>query len=152
MRTKQVECILFRKRGGVEEFLLLKRIAEKGGFWQPPCGGVEKEDDSLLSACYREIQEETGITKHQIIRVFEDVHVFTMHNDYLTGEKSSPLTEYVFGFEVDPLVDVRLDVNVCVEHEEFRWVPFDEALEMLKWGDNKDAFKNLRKMLMGKGS
>ncbi|MBR9676636.1 NUDIX domain-containing protein [Candidatus Woesearchaeota archaeon] len=146
MRTKQVECIVFRKKEKFE-FLLLKRVPEKGSFWQPPCGGVEQNDKSLLDACYREIEEETSISKDKVIKVIEEVYQFTMHNDYLTGKESTPLTEYVFGFEVKPDVKVKLDANICVEHEQFQWVPFDKAIEMLKWNDNKEAFKALYKIL-----
>ncbi|NJO18331.1 MAG: NUDIX domain-containing protein [Thioploca sp.] len=151
MRTQQVECIVFRRKEDIE-FLLLKRIPEKGAFWQPPCGGVEQDDKSLIDACYREIEEEVGIGKEQITNVIEDVYQFTMNNDYLTGEESTPLTEYVFGFEVKPDVEVKLDANIYVEHEEFQWVSFDKAIEMLKWDDNKEAFKALNKILTEKES
>lgn len=146
MRTQQVECIVFRKKEQIE-FLLLKRIPKKGSFWQPPCGGVEPNDNSLLEAAYREIEEETGIKKDNIIKVIEDVYQFTMNNDYLTGEESPPLKEFVLGFEVTPDVDVILDNNIYVEHDEFKWVPFEKAIEMLKWDDNKEAFKALNKIL-----
>jgi dATP pyrophosphohydrolase len=146
MRTKQVECIIFRKKKDIE-FLLLKRIPKKGSFWQPPCGGVEPNDNSLLDAAYREIKEETGIHKNNIINVIENVHQFIMNNDYLTGEKSTPITENVFGFEVNPNVKVKLDLNIYIEHKEFKWVPFNLAIEMLKWEDNKKAFIKLNKIL-----
>ena len=124
MRTQQVECIVFRKHKTHVQYLLLKRIPKKGSFWQPPCGGVEKEDKSLIEATYREVQEETGITHDKIIRIIEDVYRFTMNNDYLTGKESAPLKEYVLGVEVVPDVTVKLDCNIDVEHEEYRWIDF----------------------------
>jgi len=147
MRTQQVECIVYRFIQSQIEYLLLKRTPDKGGFWQPPCGGVDIEDASLLNAAYREIQEETGIAKDKIKRVLSNVHQFTITNNYLTGEKQEPITEYVLGFEVDSNVEVRLDANIYVEHQEFRWVNFDTAIAMLKWQDNKDAFTKLHSLL-----
>lgn len=147
MRTQQVECIVFRKKKYQIQYLLLKRVPEKGGFWQPPCGGVEKEDSSLIDAAYREIQEEAGISKNEVVRIIENVYEFTMNKDYLTGKESAPLTEYVFGFEVKPDIIVRIDGNAYIEHEEFVWVSYEKAIEMLKWDDNKNAFRALHAIL-----
>jgi 8-oxo-dGTP pyrophosphatase MutT (NUDIX family) len=148
MRTRQVLNIIFRKNKGKYEFLLLKRIPDKRGFWQPPSGGIEG-DESILDACYREILEETGITKDRIIRVIENVHSFVMDRHYITGEKIVPTTEFACAFEVDDKAKVRLDNNVSLEHEDYCWVSYDEALKMLKWQNNKDAFMKLKKILDG---
>ena len=152
MRTQQVECIVFRNDHGKIQYLLLKRIPKKGGFWQPPCGGVEKEDESLIHAAYREMQEEAGIQKGDILRVIENVHQFTMYNDYLSGEESPPLTEYVFGFEVKPDTVVKIDQNKSIEHEDITWTGYEEAIKLLKWEDNKNAFRALHKILTEKQS
>ena len=74
MRTDQVECIVFRQQNKNYEFLLLKRIPKKGGFWQPVSGGIETEDKSIIDSAYRELKEETNISKNEIITVFENVH------------------------------------------------------------------------------
>lgn len=147
MRTKQVECIVFRKKGNSFEFLLLKRIPEKGGFWQPPCGGVEKDDASKLEAAYRELMEETSIKKEDVMRVIEDVDVFEINKHYLTGEPIPTITEYVFGFEVNPDVYVSIQNNIYPEHETFEWVKFDKALSLLKWENNKIALQKLNQIL-----
>lgn len=74
MRTAQLFCIVFRKKGEDYEFLLLRRIPQKGGFWQPVSGGLEESDASKLEAAYRELKEEAGIDKSQVLRVIEDVY------------------------------------------------------------------------------
>jgi dihydroneopterin triphosphate diphosphatase len=147
MRTVQLECIIFRKKDDFFEFLLLKRIPEKGGFWQPISGGLETEDKSKLDGCYREIYEETGIQKDQIIKVISDVHHFVMDKHYLTKKPINPLEEFVFAFEIPEKIIICLDNNIYPEHNEYKWVSFEEAINLLKWDNNKDAFEKLYSML-----
>lgn len=143
----QLECIVFRKNKNNYEYLLLKRIPEKGGFWQPPCGGMEDTDKTKLDAAYREVFEETGISKDKILRVIENVHYFVMSKHYLTNEQMEPVEEFVLGFEVKNGAEVDIAKNNCVEHEEYRWVSFEESIKLLKWENNKDAFRKLKKVL-----
>lgn len=147
VRKIQLECLVFRKQEDTYEFLLLKRIPSKGGFWQPPCGGKEEFDQTKMDAAYREILEETGINKDNIVRVLENVHSFTLDKHYLTNEPIPPIEEFAIGFEVDSKTKVRLDNNIYVEHDEYRWVNFDEAIRLLKWQNNKDSFEKLHKLL-----
>lgn len=147
MRKIQLECIIFRKNKEKYKFLLLKRVREKGGFWQSPCGGLEKNDISLLEASYREISEETGISKKDISRVIKDVHSFEINKNYITGKPIPPIKEYVFGFEVNPKIKISIKDNIHKEHEEFKWVSFENAIKMLKWDNNKDAFNKLKLIL-----
>jgi len=58
----QVEVIIFRRNGSRIEYLLLKRLPERNGFWQPVTGGVE-EGETRKEALCREVMEETGIKK-----------------------------------------------------------------------------------------
>jgi 8-oxo-dGTP pyrophosphatase MutT (NUDIX family) len=147
MRDTQLGCIVFRKRNEVYEFLLMKRIPTKGGFWQPPCGGLDEEDCSRIEGAYRELLEEASITKEQVIRVIEDVDTFVMDKHYLTGEPIPKITEYVYGFEISPEIEVSIENNIYPEHEEITWVIFDKAIELLKWDNNKTAFIKLNKIL-----
>jgi dihydroneopterin triphosphate diphosphatase len=147
MRTTQIECIVFRKKESAFEFLLLKRIPKKGGFWQPPCGGLEKDDFSKLEAAYRELLEEANIKKEDVIRVIENVDVFEINKHYLTGKPIPAITEYVFGFEVNSDLSVSIHNNIYPEHETFEWVSFDKALSLLKWENNKVALQKLNQLL-----
>ena len=148
MRKTQLECIVFRKTSNNLEFLLLKRIPEKGGFWQPVCGGLEKEDNSKLDGAYRELLEEANISKKYIIRVLEEIFTFEITKHYLTGEPIPAVKEYVYGFEVHPETVISIDNNIYIEHEEFRWVGFEEALKLLKWENNKQAFEKLHFLII----
>ena len=147
MRKIQVECLVFRKRNNKIEYLLLKRIAEKGGFWQPPCGGIESEDKTIKDAAFRELLEETNITKKDIICIIENVHYFEIDKHYITGEPIPKLKEYVFGFEIKPNIKLSINKNIYLEHEKFGWFSFKDAIKNLKWTDNKVALKKLNLLL-----
>ena len=86
----QVEAIIFRRNGYKVEYLLMKRLPERNGFWQPVTGGVE-EGETRNETLRREIREETGIKN--IIAVLEDLYVFEFSDP-------KPNQEYVYGVEV----------------------------------------------------
>ena len=49
-----------------------KRIDnQKGNYWQMPQGGIEK-NENFLQAAKRELEEETGITKVELIKEFDN--------------------------------------------------------------------------------
>ena len=143
MRSRQVECVIFKKNEGIIEFLLLHRIPEKGGFWQPVSGGLEDDTETVKDGALREVYEETGITIKDITRIIENVHEFTIDKHYLTGEPIPRITEYVLGIETKNEIVINIENNIVKEHREYRWVHFDEAIKLLKWQNNKDAFLKL---------
>jgi 8-oxo-dGTP pyrophosphatase MutT (NUDIX family) len=55
------------------EYLLLKRLPEKNGFWQPITGGVE-EGETQEEALLREVIEETGVKN--VVAVIKDLLLF----------------------------------------------------------------------------
>lgn len=130
---------------------MLKRIPEKGDFWQPVSGGYEEEDKSLQSCAIREACEEAGVRESDIVRVVSDVHLFQFatKNLKLAAKNGGEiiLTEFAFGIEVTSKAQVDLTKNVYPEHSQFRWVDFDTALDLLKWEENKTALKKLNAML-----
>jgi len=140
-------CVVFREIKNKYEFLLLKRIPELGGFWQPPGGGMESKDKSELECAFRELFEEAGINKNDIIRIIKNVHYYEINNHYLTGEKIETISEWVYAFQVRPGIKVSLDKNIEPEHEEYRWVSFRQALKLLKWNNNKDALRKAGEIL-----
>jgi len=142
----QVECWVFKKINSNYIFLLLKRVSIKGGFWQPITGGIDSTDKSNLNTCYRELIEEVNISKSDIIRVIQDFYYFEF--EYKNNDGQNKISkEYCFGFEVAPNFEIDFSKNPHTEHEEFKWLKFDDALKILKWDDNKNALKELNKRL-----
>lgn len=147
MTTIIAEAIIFRKTQNSFEFLLLKRTPEKGGFWQS-VGGVVEKNETLLEAAFREVFEEAGIKKEQVMRVIEDVHFFTYNTHYLTGKPIPEEKEHVFALEVKPDTKISIEHNPCNEHEDFGWFSLEEALNIMKWPENKKALTKLNESLI----
>jgi 8-oxo-dGTP pyrophosphatase MutT (NUDIX family) len=130
----EVEGIVFRRKGNVVEYLLLKRLPERNGFWQPVTGGVE-EGETQDEALHREIMEETGV--RSIVAVIEGLYYFEFSDPNLNKE-------YVYGVEVSSSEEIVLDPK---EHSEYRWCSFQEALQLLHWKENKEALRKLNTTL-----
>ena len=60
------------------------------------------------------------------------------------------IKEYVFGLEIKSNSKITLDKNIYTEHDEFRWVPFEEAILLLKWESSKNSLQNLSQILKKK--
>lgn len=111
-------------------YLLLRRRRRRGGFWQPVTGRVEPFDETFGSAAVREVVEETGITQHRCLIDLNYAYRFTH------GERE--YFEHAFGLEV-----IAGPVQLSKEHEDFRWVAYEEALGMLRWRSNKRVLQML---------
>ena len=136
----QVQAILFRKSNERIQYLVVKRTPEREGFWQPVTGGLE-EGETRVEALRREVLEETGIKN--FVRIIEDVHCFQYSSPHIV-KGFDFIKEYVFGVEITSTEKVILDER---EHSEFRWCSFQEALDLLKWKENKEALTKLNKIL-----
>jgi len=131
----QVEAIVFRKNCDGIEYLLLKRLPERNGYWQPITGGLE-EGETQIEALSREIKEETGI--ENLLRVIEGLYYFEFSDPNLNKE-------YVYGVEVSPKEEIVLDGK---EHSEYRWCSVQDALQLLHWKENKEALAKLNRILV----
>jgi 8-oxo-dGTP pyrophosphatase MutT (NUDIX family) len=130
----QVEAIIFRRNSNTIEYLLLKRLPERNGFWQPITGGME-EGETREEALHREIREETGI--ENLVRVIKDIYYFEFSDPNLNKE-------YVYGVEVASTEVIVLDRK---EHNEYKWCGIKDALQLLSWKENKEALEKLNTIL-----
>ncbi len=127
---KKIEVFLYKVTRDKEyRFLLMKRPPENGSVWQPITGHVEK-DECLTDAVKREVKEEARVS---IARIEGPFYTFSYYRD--EGEYK----EYVFGAQVKN--DVEIEISH--EHIDFFWATKDEALNMMKWPDNKKGLQEL---------
>lgn len=132
--NNQTEAILFRRSDNRIEYLMLKRSAKRGGFWQPITGNVKPHETFELAAI-REMEEETGITSY--IRVVDTNYGYDFHDD---GRDQH---EHVLGIEVHPDAEVTLSH----EHTEFCWASKKEALQLLRYPGNIQGLEKLSELL-----
>jgi 8-oxo-dGTP pyrophosphatase MutT (NUDIX family) len=131
MRTSQIQIVVYKIIGGAVSYLLLKRSEAKGGFWQPVTGGIELGENDI-QALHRELGEELGIFTY--IRVTPMIYEFSF-----SVEQSHNLKERVYGVEVDPDQEIILSS----EHTDYAWLPYEDAIDRLKWDSNRQALTNL---------
>ncbi len=131
-----IECLVYRIVEKKYEFLCLKRTEEDGGWWQPVIGHMQK-NESLEQSLFRELQEETGITK--VEKLIDDVWHF--HWEY----KDEMYLEFVFAAEVNKDQEISLNPT---EHEIYRWCLAEEAISLFKYENNKNALKKFREKFL----
>ncbi|MCX6803991.1 MAG: NUDIX domain-containing protein [Candidatus Diapherotrites archaeon] len=127
-----------------EKFLLLHRVLHWRG-WEFPKGGV-KDNEEVFDAIGRELFEETGIPKYELVGKVDEIHYF----DSVRKIKSFVQNFIVrvssnnkISFEHQDLKD---GVKV-VEHDDFKWCFPSEAVKMLKHKNMKNTMiKAVRKL------
>jgi len=132
----QVSVYVARVTDAGWEYLLLRRTAERGGFWQGVTGGAE-EGESLADAAKRELLEETGLVSYAIEQINYS-YSLPMEDEWRSSyaEGVEEIVEHVF------LAFVDREPKLSFEHDEYRWRTFKQALEMLKWPENIEALKH----------
>ena len=143
-----IQVLVYPVRGtnSGREYLMLRRTASRGGFWQGVTGGVE-EGEEVLEAAKRELAEETGFILSGIQRI-DYAYRFPVADEWrdLYAEDVKEITEYVFVAYVDGQPDPILDPR---EHDTWEWCSFDRALALLTWPGNIEALKRCDNFLRG---
>ena len=129
----------------MREYLLLKRVAGFGGYWQSVTGSLE-EGETHAGAAVREVLEETGIAATEaelidlsLVNTFEIAPQWRVR--YAPGVTHNE--EVCFALKVDKC-EVRVDP---LEHDEYAWADYETALGMLYWDSSKRAFAALKEIL-----
>jgi 8-oxo-dGTP pyrophosphatase MutT (NUDIX family) len=136
MRTNnQAEIIIFKKNGTGFLFLILKRIPERGGFWQPITGGLEDEE-TFEEAATRETREEIGLT--------EEIDLINIDYSFNFSYNNNVYLEKVFGLEISS----ESEIILSEEHTEYKWVDGQTAIDkFLKYPGNKEGFRKLIELI-----
>jgi lipoyl(octanoyl) transferase len=120
--VRTVSITLLRGHGPQARVLLVRRIPERGGFWQTLTGRVEPGEPPEQAAA-RELQEETGLGVP--VRALDYRHCFVL------GEILPPMVVEETAF-VAWCPEGR-EVRLSPEHDAHEWVDARTALERLEY-------------------
>lgn len=134
---KKVLVLLYRKNSQQAlEVLALRRVPQRGGFWQPVTGNVEA-GESLENAALREVKEETNISS--ILQTID----LGLNETFVKNELT--FIEHAFAMEVDYSERISLESNPSKEHCDSIWISYDGAFEMFNFPHQRDALNKLFK-------
>jgi len=121
-----------------ERFLLLHRKLNWAG-WEFPKGAVEDNED-LYGAIERELFEETGLKKYKVSGQVDELCYFDSKRNI-----DSFIKNYLIHVSSNSKVKLnnphKLDGEVVMEHDDFKWFHPKEALETLTHANQKDTLK-----------
>lgn len=116
--------------------LLLKTLPERGAFWQPVTGTIEP-DELLHKGALREAIEETGLPPLKSIE--------PLGFEFEFEGKWGPTHETAFYYETySGCPKATLDQR---EHQDFQWVTFNQAIALIHYEPNRQAFTTLIRKL-----
>jgi dATP pyrophosphohydrolase len=140
-QPRSIQVVIFTEVAPHREFLLLKRLEPQGGFWQFVTGSLEAAE-THQQAAVREVFEETGINCRE--EEFIDLHLTNVfeiappwRSRFAPGVTHNE--EVCFALRVEKC-EVRLDER---EHQEAKWLGFEQASAMLYWESSKKALARL---------
>lgn len=114
MEKRKVQVVLFYcDNNSQKHFLLFQMNKRRNEYWQNITGGVEN-DESFLDGAFREVFEESKISKDKIIKWTGPITTFHFIDQY-----HNKVTEEVFAFELKEAPPVVLDPS---EHQSYTFV------------------------------
>ena len=140
----QVLVYPVRKTNGEWEYLMLKRVDNRGGFWQGVTGAPENEE-ILSEGAKRELYEETGYYLSNLIKT-DISYIIPMEDRWIDiyPEGTKEIPEYLFIAKIDVSGPPKIDP---IEHNDWKWCSYEEAMELLSLEDNKRALDFVHKFL-----
>ena len=143
-KPENTHIYLYRKNSKNEyEYAIFQR-ADNLEWWQGVCGGVE-DGETAEQAALREAHEEAGTPlQTQIYRLdtisYLPSDIFSQHK--LWGKDVVVIPMFFFAIYFDG------DIKLSREHKEVRWLPYNEAKNLVYFHDQKTALWELNQRLI----
>lgn len=131
VRSNLVILCALRARDGRHDVLLMKRTQTLAGEWGQVSGRIE-EGEKAWQTALRELREETGL---QLDRLYTSDICETFYGATANVIYIAPV---FVGYVSEPA-----EVVLNFEHSEFRWVSFDKAIEMVPYGGQRRALRQI---------
>ncbi len=139
--TIQIHAAAFDKASGEYKFLVLRRSEKLDVYpllWQVITGNMEPGETAVRSAV-REFTEETGVRPEKIWTLPLLAEYFDPYTDMIN---MSP----VFG----TIIDINSKIRLSTEHCDYKWLNFEECLEILPLPSHKKGTKIFRDSVLDK--
>lgn len=134
----QILAIPYRRGNGCPVYCVFHRADSHQ--WQFISGGGEGSE-TPVDAAKRETLEESGVQSNQWIALqslaYLPVTVISPAARRHWDKDLFVIPEYTFGFWC------QQEIRLSDEHTEYLWLPYEEALEKLKWDSNRTALYEL---------
>ena len=114
------------------EVLLLRRSDTLEGIWMSAAGRVEP-DEKGWQAAMREAREETGLRPHTLYAVDMVEQFYNIARDRVV------VLPVFLG-----LVEAEAPVSLNHEHDAFRWLDIDAAIELTEFGGQRRVLRYIR--------
>ena len=140
----QVLIYPVRKNNEDWEYLMLKRVKNRGGFWQGVTGAPEN-DETLSEGAKRELYEETGYSPSSLIKT-DISYIIPMEDRWkdIYPEDTKEIPEYLFIAKIYLSSPPKIDP---IEHNDWKWSSYEEAMNLLSLEDNKRALEFVHRFL-----
>ena len=138
IHEKSAGAVVFRRNGGQTLYLLLeyKHKKEYYGFSR---GNVEEGEDEKETA-RREIKEETNLDVNFVEGFKETVNWFYRRDGDVVSKKA-----IFFLAEARPG-----EVKISDEHVGYKWLPFEEAMDVLDFENTKNILRKAQDFLFNR--
>ncbi len=136
VHEKSCGVILYRTHQGQRDYLLLHY---PGGHWDFPKGHVESIDPDEQGTALRELKEETGISEI----IFTNGYREPMYYEFNRGFKERVKKVVVYFLAKTK----QMEVSISFEHQNFKWLPYDQALETLTYENARALLRKAEKHL-----
>ena len=131
-RVTGVDVWPYRQSEGGAEFLLLHRSGRDGApFWQGVSGWIEEGEAPHLAAL-RELREETGLDALELYTVDAVFDLYAWKRG--TVEAIVPFAA---------LVEADAEPQLSSEHDEWRWEPLAEAVNLVPYEPQRAALRRI---------
>ena len=128
---------------GIIEYSVIQRT--DAGFWQGVAGGGEG-DETPLQAAMREMFEETGLNLINgwiELDTTASIPVTAFQDAYLWGKDVYVIPQYSFG-----VLAQDLEITLSHEHKAYRWLPYQDACDCLKFDSGRTTLWELNQRLL----
>ena len=133
VRSLSVSLIIVRLIDARHEVLLLKRTGTLAGTWCQVAGAIEPGETAWQTA-KREAREETGLTLHKLYSA-------DICEQFYEADRDAIVLVPVFVGYADP--DAAVILNA--EHQDFRWVSFEEATELVSFSGQRRVLDHINR-------